>query len=376
MGFEKPYKKVKLMLIAFCCIFTIVHTTQCVYAQNETTAQSNALLLDQLWPLKPSGVVNSPIEITPGPYLDPSPVAPAQDPFVSVKPSLGKSIFVYAPLSTTEDYGTKRYFVLRGNQIAGTVGAGQSAIATYGAADSDGMTFDPLFSPNGRSIAFKSGDKGDDHSRYNLFLWDTDGRKIIKATKRLIYFQQVSWCPDSQKIAFVTGGNSLGDPLPGDSTTALDVYDEKSNEQKTIVSHPVVFLGDTFNYHGLKHFHWINKNTLIYSRLPEVTGPKGAAQPNIYEADLQTLKQTKIVDDAYAPNPSPDGRWIAFLSYPRKADQKEESGRARQKKTFGLYLLDKEKNEIHSVSELQVGSTSKKSMSDLSLKWTPDSSSS
>lgn len=194
---------------------------------------------------------------------------------------------------------------------------------------------DPLLSPDGRYILFKyAGIESFDN--YLLYVLDTQSKKLKLVTEKLLTYRLVSWSPDGNYIAFVDNGDSEGDTQYVLSNTGmyigplkLYVCNWRTGQEYLVISN------DTIS----GPFKWIAPHTLLYGALspdkqkqsklkptaskPQKTQTKGGLQtrpsvrllaprPDIYEYSVETRKSRLTIADGYHPNPSPDGKWIAF----------------------------------------------------------------
>jgi Tol biopolymer transport system component len=163
-----------------------------------------------------------------------------------------------------------------------------------------GWTFSPAWSPDGKQIAFVRSFKSDaspnpsDPFLYDIYIVNSDGTNLRNLTNSPGYYYQPRWSPDGKKIAFLSKEASyLGtiNIINSDGTGLLIYSDLKAS---LLV--------------------WtLDNNYLIFV----------AKQENSPGSDLYKLKTdlTSIEQLTFTPNAekdwitlSPDGRWLAYHS--------------------------------------------------------------
>ena len=63
--------------------------------------------------------------------------------------------------------------------------------------------WDPVWSPDGKRIAFAADRKGDG-AKFDIYVMDADGGNQLKLTNNRIIDWSPSWSPDGERIAFVS----------------------------------------------------------------------------------------------------------------------------------------------------------------------------
>ncbi len=340
-----------------------------------------------IWPEVPRSAVKGELFSIARPYENPESVSSKPDtgsnvqldPFQLLMPSVParnyKGVFVYA-LSR---------FTFRALGAEGTFNGQRMDVAGY---PTRGEITNPKFSPNGRYISYDEGRK-DPYSKFNIMVWDIFGKRVIKVASDELssaVHSDYRWSPDGEKIAYLFGGEFNKDI----DELGLRVFDVTQN-QKLIVDEVTVSQG-VYTYRSLKQFSWFNKDEILYSKTDRTRSPQPKYSPQnwepefphsaVYKINIQTRKSTKLIDDAFAPHPSPDGKWIAFIGWPRqlptsqkrisqtKATQPEKQAQALP---LSLYLFNTETKSITLVSGVKIGVGDQTSLRDVSLAWTPDS---
>jgi Tol biopolymer transport system component len=204
----------------------------------------------------------------------------------------------------------------------------------------DRQVFDPQFSPDGRYILFKYGGI-DRYNLYRLYVLDTVTNQLKLVSDKQLSYSLTSWSPDGNYIAFVERGDFEGGVFQLEyyvGPLCLYVCNWRTGEEH------LVFRSDSVR----GPFSWLGSHTLMYGALsdadekilkkqwetraeyvsqqsqnnqknekPDENTNKVAAattpQPNIYEYSVEDRKSKLLFKDGYRPEPSPDGKWIAFF---------------------------------------------------------------
>ena len=69
--------------------------------------------------------------------------------------------------------------------------------------DNRNNDWDPVWSPDGKRIAFMADRKGD-HIKFDIYVMDADGGNQQKLTNHRAWDSSPSWSPDSKRIAFTS----------------------------------------------------------------------------------------------------------------------------------------------------------------------------
>jgi hypothetical protein len=212
-----------------------------------------------------------------------------------------------------------------------------------------GVIFDPQFAPNGKHILFKFGNP-DTYGSYHLYILDTASDKIRLATPRTLTYRKTAWSPDSEYIAYVSGGDAQGRTIQGEwylGPLRLYACHRETGKESLVVENDTV--RDSFS--------WANPHTLLYAVLskPEqevvqklwqrqrdaTDNQQGKRQttvnprPSIYEYSVEQGKARILIPDGYRPLSSANGEWIAFFgseepnkAYPLRRSWMERPGDA------------------------------------------------
>lgn len=180
----------------------------------------------------------------------------------------------------------------------------------------DDVPFDPQFSPDGQSVLFKVGALD---GPYHLFCLDLPTGAVRLAVKRALTLRRVIFSPDGQYLAYVAG--QIGEQA---QPLRLLCNEWKKDREKLIVRNDGTFNG----------FAWSAPHTLYFTALP--TAPKAnpstdrkgeiaalsgvvnqkvptVARPNIYVAAPESGQIQLAMLEGNRPQPSPDGKWVAFF---------------------------------------------------------------
>ena len=184
-------------------------------------------------------------------------------------------------------------------------------------------------------------------SSYKIYRWNWKTEKLIAGPPQSIVFRSVYASPSGRYVAYVTGGNALGQEQgqPRTQPLALHVYDWQTGKTTDIVRKP-----------ALAEVAWTPQETLLFSGVDadtklEQTDGKGqpitlpsAITKAVFEFNPQQGTDALLIPNAYAPTVSPDGQQIAVLGWslptenanePKTAEQQHADERALSAFSFG-----------------------------------------
>ncbi len=189
--------------------------------------------------------------------------------------------------------------------------------------------FDPMFSPDGRYVLFKFGQRQSSSAVYFFYVLDTQKNTLKSVSDRVVAYKFALWSPDGKYIVFVEGGDKYGGTRDAFShyigPLRTYIVDWRTGKEHLVVENDTIF----------GPFSWIAPHTLLYGvldvpgqwlldsllfpkeekRTDKATATKKAPatpRPNIYEYSLETSKSQLIIKDGYRPTPSLNGQRIAF----------------------------------------------------------------
>ena len=184
------------------------------------------------------------------------------------------------------------------------------------------VIWDPKFSPNGRYVLFKYGVSTSFDVPYAIFVFDTETQELRQITQQEVSYHQISWSPDGNYIAFIEGGDALGNTtvVRGDGVwnigpLRLTVCNWRTG-QKYVVATNNSLRGP---------LEWAPPHNLIYGKLEEDASKsqaKGASKidkspvfviSDIYSYSVETRKSELLFKNGFRPTPSQSGTWIAFF---------------------------------------------------------------
>jgi hypothetical protein len=194
--------------------------------------------------------------------------------------------------------------------------------------EGDGQLLDPRLLPDSKRVLVNYGEYPDGVklSPYRYYIYDLVKHTWTPGAPSALTFPRLDVSLDGRFIAAVEGGNIRGDSARYAKPIDLDVFD-------TVTGQCIVVLKD------LNHaptVAWTNRGTLLFEAEEppsrDVNGHETGLGPavragrsvlGIFELDPVSGKRELLVRNAYAPVPSPDGRWIAFWGWP---DSSEDPG--------------------------------------------------
>ena len=258
--------------------------------------------------------------VTPGViYASPSSPAPLPDPKIqpdesglwvvknSQLPKQGEFLYAsndlknapYASFLGVQSNGKPQTYRLQGPRLQGT--------------DGD-FVFDPQLLPGSSDALIKLGDPAvrerNPFNSYRLWNWNRQTNALTSATPRELFFRQVAPAPDGARLAYLAGGNALGQ-TPDENggigePLRLFIYNTQTKAE-TLVS-------DNQGVRG--GFAWLDATTLLYTAVPAPTksalNTRAFARPAIYAFDVTSGKSTLLLNEARHPIPSPDGSRFIF----------------------------------------------------------------
>lgn len=323
-----------------------------------------------------------------GPCTGPLPEPLPSDPFSQVDGSQFHGTLAYTPWVAVDAANSFRAVVLRSVGFTKKIAGKGAATAWYGASPGEGDVTTMRFSPDGRFLAYGENHMGASgpHETHCVYLWDMKGKRRFQITPWLFY-APFFWSPNSRMVAYVEGGNDMGEENDGDWPLQLKLYDLATGKSRLRATH--LLLSSPFwmpwQYdHGIA---WTQRNTLLFSRAGSSASWRSASpRPSIYEVPAAGGEPKRIVPAAFAPAPSPDGKWIACFGWP---DDKSQAGDARkvvpatepsaeatiraEAKGAGLYLFHRSTGKRLLLGPLLVRRGNGAGPSSFNFRWTPDS---
>lgn len=176
------------------------------------------------------------------------------------------------------------------------------------------FVFDAQLVPGTANTLIKLGDPAvranNPYNSYRLWQWNRRTNTLTMAAPRALFFRQVASAPGGGRVAYIAGGDALGQTPEENGGFSeplrLFVYDAQSKKEKLVSTSSGVRGG----------FKWLDANALLYTAIPtpikKTDSPKAVAQPNIYAFDFQSGKSKLLVRAARYLLPSPNGKHIAF----------------------------------------------------------------
>ena len=378
MKFQQISRVQSVGLVGVFCLFTSV---------NRAFAQ----VLEEQWPAMPTVVTEHPnndaeVGLIPAPIFPPEAKAPTSDPLLSTtNPSqkIKGTLAYFASARDGEEGTTYHVIILRSlngprmlpvSHTTPPSDKGPSEVASYDFHEGEFSSGNPQFSPDGQVLLYQQSDWRPQYGNGSLYEWDMKAGKVRQLANRNIAYLHFFWSPDSRAIAYVSGGEESG------KSAELNIVDRSTakSQQVALPKGVSLMLATPVRQQApIVPIAWASPNSLLFSGLPDMRADNDTpAHPNIYETT--NGKTSLVVPDAYAPSPSPDGRWIACFGWP-DADTKvsaDELKKLAPPMLPDLYLVDR-----HSKKRFLVRALPKFGRRELMnggppqqiLRWTPDS---
>lgn len=222
----------------------------------------------------------------------PAPKPPPADPLLSITTGplsrSGKLVYVaYGPVPGQAAW--QFHLVVREvGQGSGQAGTVRSYHVTPPPAE---MVVEPEFSPDGECVLFKVGWTGDRHGTYRLYLLNLKTQKVQAGPPESLSYRLVYWSPDSKYLAYIVGGDMLGNESSDHDPLRLHIFNVQTGQSRFVAQDPRV-----------ASLSWTHQGTLLYT-----------AGADIYEVAAAGGEAQKVISEGSMPQASPDGRWIAFF---------------------------------------------------------------
>ncbi len=354
-----------------------------VLAQEDTSPASKQpqLRVEGEWPLAPQDVKDPPPErvVATIDVEDPTTSPPPVNPMLSImEKSAFKGRIVYTPSLQVGKPRAQQYLVFHSLSYSKTLKAQPTSVVTYHA-NTTWRIWDPQIAPDGTSMLFKLADQPS-HSYYSyaVFLWNFNNNSFKRMRAPLnLNFRRVYWSPDSKHIAFVSGGDRGGNVPAHFEPLQLHIYDVQTGKERMIVENPSV-----------TRMAWTKQNTLLFTmelseeakkdKPGEEEGARKQRHAAIYEVAPNEGSVPKIViPNGFYPQPSPDGKWIAYVAQPAPKKPGDKPGgedgqdvpraglvvNGRIASGLGFYLWNRQTGKRTLIGPADLNS----------YRWTPDS---
>lgn len=217
-------------------------------------------------------------------------------------------------------------------------GAANSPKAYPLASPGDDAPQSSAFSPDGRRLCLGF--------QYTFVLWDTVNHTSRKGPQ-IRGYSKFLWAPDSRHIAYFQGGDENGEETFGTEPLALFTYDAKTGASRRVAQGPFT-----------KLLSWTHQGSLLYTD----ASAKEDGSASVYEAKTSGGAPMKLIHDAAAPSPSPNGQWIAFVGGNNEAT-------TTRSPVYGVYLFHRRDKSRRLVRSLPYGTDPQEE----TVIWTSDS---
>ena len=365
--------KTSTFILLGCCLFSGLIALG-VYAQENALSENPAQQsrpTDRDWPIAPKSDSSVPLiptsrqpivaieALTLGP--------PPTDPVQSASEQNYRGTLVYTPSLQIGKPRAQQYWVLR--QLGAD--AGQTSTVVHYPGETDGRVWDPQMSPDGKTLLFKLAlDPLNFRDAYSVFLWNFQAKRLTQMQAPAnLQFRWLRWSPDSRYIAFVSDGDRFGRMPAHSKTPKLHIYDVQSGKQRLIVENPQV-----------TRMAWTHQGTLLFTMAVSKLSQGSTNQSEktgvaIYEVNAQGGEPKRIIDNGFYPQPSSDGKWIAYVApslleqsgnEPNDGQEVPTTGKVvngRISRGVGFYLWNRQTGKRVLVGPADVSS----------YCWTPDS---
>ncbi len=268
-------------------------------------------------------------ELPPKLLTKPPPKSPGNDPVQVLDTGSHSSSGEIVYLLNTLPPGPPRpiTYALVFRQIGGGVPASRPSSTVKITAPYASLLLGCSLSPNGQYVLLKQGMPQGDFGPYRIVIWGRKAGHLDPGPGAAINYQKIVWSPASTSIAYTQASTPDGRGERGDKPVSLRVWNLKTHKDQLIINNPEE-----------GGFAWTRRGTLLFTFKPKdakTLETPNLEHPSVYESSATGGRATQIIRDAYSPQPSPDGRFIAFLGWSdaaRRATQTQE--------VFGLYLFE------------------------------------
>jgi len=254
------------------------------------------------------------------------------------------------------------------NVIIWETGEKNTRKASYQIISQDAYPFATQFAPDGWHLLIETSTPTSFLDEYQFVILNIRTGKYQEGP-HIQFYPAFSWSADSRYVAYFEGGNNAGEEAAGVPPLELHIYAVDTGQSHMVAQNSEV-----------KSFAWTYSGTLLYSAKQTQPGESiynyTKKHASIYEVSASVIHPKRLIESAFEPCPSPDGRWIAFLgwrpfSLPKQATSNSPSDAKNEPKQvsaerFGVYLYRHSDQHIILLHPLQEGESEY-------LAWSADS---
>ena len=176
---------------------------------------------------------------------------------------------------------------------------------------------------------------------YQLFSLDLQTNQVFRISSKLLAYGFTSISPNGRYVAFVQGGDSLGNVYRSvlgeqDYTGPLTLFIADLEENKDYIVAKSDYLNGSL--------HWISNEEILYGSESQYSN-EGNVQLDIYKFNVNTKNSTVLAHNGVLPSPSDNGERIVFFGPANRDTSIKWTSAWRERPPYGVSLLASSANK-------------------------------